>query len=230
MNFLFAGSKTVKNASFLPWNSFWNAFSVTFNNNVTKGEVDIRSYTADTTLSVEAKGNTLTEGVKNYIYAKTIDAQVEFITERPATGSITYGFTSNTAIWGEGGSNAEESFVVKVYVGDEEIGSATLNNIGGIIDGDVYVTWSIPFAGSNDEYWTVQWKEGHPNTAQQPTKVALFSDGVKVAENAVQMNCPDNLNPVVWEELPGLIKIVTDLKGTGTAEDPFLIGCVEELL
>ena len=49
--------------------------SITFNNNTAAGEVDLRSYTAENVLSVEAKGNTLNAGVKNYIYAKNIDAQ-----------------------------------------------------------------------------------------------------------------------------------------------------------
>ena len=58
--------------------------SITFNNNNAKGEVDLRSYTAENVLRVEAKGNTLTAGVKNYIYAKNIDAQAEFTSKRPA--------------------------------------------------------------------------------------------------------------------------------------------------
>ena len=57
--------------------------SITFNNNTANGEVDLRSYTAETVLSVEAKGNTLTAGVKNYIYAKDINAQADFTTKRP---------------------------------------------------------------------------------------------------------------------------------------------------
>jgi len=58
--------------------------SIIFNNNVANGEVDLRSYAAENVLSVEAKDNTLTAGVKNYIYANTIDAQVEFTAQRPA--------------------------------------------------------------------------------------------------------------------------------------------------
>ena len=57
--------------------------SITFNNNKATGEVDLRSYAAENVLSVEAKENTLKEGVKNYIYAKNIDAQEEFTTENP---------------------------------------------------------------------------------------------------------------------------------------------------
>ena len=60
--------------------------SITFNNNTAAGEVDLRSYTAENVLSVEAKDNTLTAGVKNYIYAKDIDAQEGFTSERPWDG------------------------------------------------------------------------------------------------------------------------------------------------
>ena len=56
--------------------------SIVFNNNTANGEVDLRSYAAENVLSVEAQGNTLT-GAKNYIYAKTIDAQAEFTTKNP---------------------------------------------------------------------------------------------------------------------------------------------------
>ena len=58
--------------------------SIVFNNNTAAGEVDLRSYAAENVLSVAAKDNTLTAGVKNYIYAKTIDAQDGFTKERPA--------------------------------------------------------------------------------------------------------------------------------------------------
>ena len=64
--------------------------SIIFNNNTAAGEVDLRSYTAENVLSVEAKGNTLTEGVKNYIYAKNIDAQEGFTAERVPTTVSTY--------------------------------------------------------------------------------------------------------------------------------------------
>jgi len=64
--------------------------SITFNNNTAAGEVDLRSYTAENVLSVEAKGNTLNAGVKNYIYAKNIDAQEGFTAERVPTTVSTY--------------------------------------------------------------------------------------------------------------------------------------------
>ena len=64
--------------------------SITFNNNTAAGEVDLRSYTAENVLRVEAKGNTLNAGVKNYIYAKNIDAQEGFTAERVPTTVSTY--------------------------------------------------------------------------------------------------------------------------------------------
>ncbi len=139
-------------------------------------------------------------------------------------GTITPGFTRQDGVWGEAKANSEESFYVELYAGDEKIATTTLNNIDGIIDGDVYVTWSIPFAGSTDDYWTVVWEEGHPTAKVQPTKVVLYSDGVKVAENDVQMNAPDNLNPVVWTELEYF-----NLKGEGTEGNPYLINNLREL-
>lgn len=139
-------------------------------------------------------------------------------------GTITHGYTRQNGVWGEAKANAEESFCVELYAGDEKIATTTLNNIDGIIDGDVFVTWSIPFAGSNDEYWTVKWEEGYPTAKVQPTKVVLYSDGVRVAENDVQMNAPDNLAPVVWTELEYF-----NLKGEGTKENPYLINNLREL-
>jgi len=107
-------------------------------------------------------------------------------------------------VWGEGGGNAKESFELKLYAGDTLIATTKLNNIEGIIDGDVYVTWNFYYSNSNDSYWTTIWEEGHPNSVAQPTKVELYIDGVKGAENVAKMSAPDDLNPVVWRELGGV--------------------------
>ncbi len=139
-------------------------------------------------------------------------------------GTVTYGYTRQDGVWGEAKSNSKESFYIELYAGDEKIATTTLNNVDGIIDGDVYVTWSVPFAGSVDEYWTVNWEDGHPTSKVQPTKAVLYADGIMVAQNDVQMNAPDNLNPVVWEELEAL-----NLSGEGTADEPYLINSLEEL-
>lgn len=133
-------------------------------------------------------------------------------------------------VWGEGGGNASESFVLKLYSGKTLIATTQLNNVDGIIDGDVYVTWNFFYPKSNDEYWTTTWEEGHPNSAAQPTKVQLWIDGTMVDEADAKMSGADGVNPVVWAELGGVKKIVTGLSGSGTEEDPYLIKNLEELL
>ncbi|MBQ8747701.1 MAG: hypothetical protein IJZ08_07545 [Clostridia bacterium] len=110
-------------------------------------------------------------------------------------------------VWGEGGGNAKESFVLKLYSEDTLLATTELNNIGGIIDGDVYVTWNFFFPSSNDEYWTTTWEEGHPNSDAQPTKVELYIDGALVAVTNAMMSGADGLNPVVWAELGGVASI-----------------------
>ena len=112
-------------------------------------------------------------------------------------GTITYAYTNDGAFWGEGTSNSTESFVVKLYEGHKEIASASLKNYNGIIDGDVYVTWSIPFDGADSNYWDVEWAKGYPKYNMNPTDVVLYADGEYVAQNIVQFNAPDNLNKIV---------------------------------
>ncbi len=169
--------------------------------------------------AVSITGGTINENV--YLAAEapesiTIDEETATFNgyvELPApTGTITLGYTSQTGVWGEGGSNSKESFVVELYVGEDKIAYASLNNINNIIDGELYVTWSIPFAGSTDEYWNVEWLEA-PSKDRQPTTVKLVADGEYVAENTVVMNGPDNLNPVVWEELEIFKNYVAEVDG-----------------
>ncbi|MBR5616943.1 MAG: hypothetical protein IKW50_02040, partial [Oscillospiraceae bacterium] len=151
---------------------------------------------------------------------KVVDAQGHQLTAdangafTSPNGSVTPAYTNATSFWGEGGGNARESLVVKIYEGDVVIASASLNNIGNIIDGDVYVTWNIPFAGSNDEYWNVQWAEGYPNVNMAPTKVTMTIDGVEVAENNHQWNGADDLNKIVaLTVVDDVVKAHTKLKG-----------------
>lgn len=115
----------------------------------------------------------------------------------PSTGSVTPAYTSGTAIWGEGGGNAYESLVVSLYEGDKVIATASLNNVDGIINGNVYVTWSMPFAGSTDPYWNVAWAEGYPSINMIPTKVTMTIDGVEVATNNHQFNAADGVAKIV---------------------------------
>ncbi|MBQ3031688.1 MAG: hypothetical protein IJD29_04240, partial [Anaerotignum sp.] len=144
-------------------------------------------------------------------------------------GSNSYAYTKEVdgyvRVWGEGGGNAKESFVLKLYSKDELIATTKLNNVGGIIDGDVYVTWNFFYPESNDEYWTTTWEAGHPQSAAQPTKVKLYIDGQMVAETAAKMSGADDVNPVVWRELGGVAQ--TDIVAEENGE--FLIKNVDDL-
>lgn len=148
-------------------------------------------------------GKPAIEGVENNTLGDAYDE-----IKAPRTGTVTPAYTKEVdgyvRVWGEGGGNAKESFELKLYAGDTLIATTKLNNIEGIIDGDVYVTWNFYYSNSNDSYWTTIWEEGHPNSVAQPTKVELYIDGVKGAENVAKMSAPDDLNPVVWRELGGV--------------------------
>ena len=119
-----------------------------------------------------------------------------------AKGTITHGYVNTYKIWGEGSSNSQVSFVVKVYAGETLLGQASLNDEDNIIDGDIpNVTWGIPYNTANtDEYWTVEWFEAlSPSVV--PTTVKLYVDGEFVAENTIKMSAPDDLNPIEWEDI-----------------------------
>ena len=174
---------------------------VTFTGNKVEGAyVNIKSYTANNKLKVTATGNELEDNVDNDKNGNIIDAGGDVNADDKffvvAKGSITPAFTGEKSIWGEGGGNAKQSLVVKLYSGETLLASASLNNIGGIINGKVYVSWNIPLnnAGS-DEYWAVEWT--NPITAStMPTKVVMVIDGAEVAENNFQLNSPDDLNKI----------------------------------
>ena len=112
------------------------------------------------------------------------------------TGTLSAAFTNGNTIWGECGGNASESFVIKVYSDDQYLGSASLNDVDGIFDGDVYVTWSINFAGKSSKYWTVEWLL-NPSDYMPATRVEQWVDGVMVAEAPVQLNNPDGVGKIV---------------------------------
>lgn len=109
------------------------------------------------------------------------------------------GYTSADAIWGEVWGNANESFVIKVLDANGNVmGTTSLNNIGGIINGNVNVTWHLLFdaASNKDEYWTMEWTTA-PTIDNMPAKVELWVDGVKVSGGNVVLNGPDDLNKIV---------------------------------
>ena len=124
-------------------------------------------------------------------------------------GSIV-GYTTGHRIWGDAWGNAFESYKVIVLDAEgNEMGTTELNNVGGIIDGDVNVTWGINFVGSsNDPYWTWNWTT-RPSINKMPAKVQLWIDGVNVGEGPVMLNAPDNLAKIV--------AATTDVDGNITA-------------
>lgn len=144
--------------------------------------VGIHAFAADETAVVQTEPT----GNNSLAYTKEVDGYVR--------------------VWGEGGGNASESFVLKLYSEDILLATTQLNNVGGIINGNVYVTWNFFYPESNDAYWTTTWEEGHPNSAAQPTHVDLIIDGNVVCTTDAKMSGADNVNPVVWGELGGVEK------------------------
>ena len=126
----------------------------------------------------------------------------------PPMGNDFNGYTRTDAIWGEVWGNARESFVIKVLDANGNVmGTSSLNNIDGIIDGDVTVTWSILFNAPTPNpaaYWSMEWTTA-PTIDNMPAKVELWVDGVKVSGGNVVLNGPDDLNKIVT--------IVTDADG-----------------
>ena len=186
----------------------------------------------DITLNADTKpryGINMTDATATYTKAET--ATVNATVYAPATGSNSLAYTKEengyVRVWGEGGGNAKESYELKLYSGETLIATTKLNNVGNIIDGDVYVTWNFYYPQSTDEYWTTTWEEGHPNSAAQPTEVELYIDGTLVATTAAKMSGADDVAPVVWRNLGGVA--IANLLGEGTAENPYLIETLKDL-
>ncbi|MBE6571322.1 MAG: hypothetical protein E7656_03610 [Ruminococcaceae bacterium] len=183
-------------------------------------------------------GINVTDASASYTKADTATVNATVYTPAPAapTGSNSLAYTKEVdgyvRVWGQSEStNAAESYYLKLYSGETLIATTELNNVGNIIDGaQDSITWNFFYPASNDEYWTTTWVEGHPNAGAQPTHVELYIDDTLVATTDAQMNDADGINPVVWAELGGVKKIVTGLTGSGTAEDPYLINNLEELI
>ena len=174
--------------------------TVEFTDNTVEGAyVNIKSYTAGNKLQVTATGNTLepnTDSAYNVIDAGgKVEADGFKII---AKGNDFTGYTRGDAIWGEVWGNASESFVIKVLDANGNVmGTTSLNNIDGIIDGDVNATWSLMLdaASNTDEYWTMAWTTA-PTIDNMPAKVELWVDGVRVSGGDVVLNAPDNLNKI----------------------------------
>lgn len=193
-----------------------NSGYLSYNTLSAKVEITDESSSWDTTWAVDPISNLIPDKAELYVdgtLADTVNQINMYNTDYPANarewkdiegvatapeGTITPAYTRNDGFWGEGTSNAAVSYVVELYEGETKIASASLNNVGGIIDGTVKtVTWSIPFADSTDEYWTVVWADGYPTATMRPDAVKLIVDGTLVDTNDVQFNAPDNLNKIV---------------------------------
>ena len=177
-------------------------------------EITHESSSWDTTWAVEPISNLIPNKAELYVddtLADTVNQINMYSTDFPENarewkdiegvytapeGTITPAYTRSDAFWGEGTANATKSFVVELYEGNKKIASSSLRNKD-IIDGEVYVTWSIPFDGEDSDYWDVEWAEGYPKYDMNPDKVKLIADGTQVATNNVQYNAPDNLNKIV---------------------------------
>ena len=175
--------------------------TVTFTGNTVAGAyVNIKSYTAGNKLAVTATGNTLeanTDGAYNVIDAGGVVNAEGF--NVVAKGNNFNGYTGTDGIWGEVWGNARESFVIKVLDANGNVmGTTSLNNIGGIINGNVNVSWNLKFnaAANTDEYWTMAWTTV-PSINNMPARVALWVDGVEVSGGSVVLNGPDDLNKIV---------------------------------
>ena len=174
---------------------------VTFTGNTVEGAyVNIKSYTAGNKLAVTATGNTLeanTDAAYNVIDAGGVVNAEGF--NIVAKGNNFNGYTNADGIWGEVWGNARESFVIKVLDANGNVmGTTSLNNIGGIINGNVNVSWNLKFnaAANTDEYWTMEWTTA-PTISNMPARVALWVDGVEVSGGPVVLNGPDDLNKIV---------------------------------
>ena len=175
--------------------------TVTFTGNTVAGAyVNIKSYTAGNKLAVTATGNTLeanTDAAYNVIDAGGVVNAEGF--NVVAKGNNFNGYTGTDGIWGEVWGNARESFVIKVLDANGNVmGTTSLNNIGGIINGNVNVSWNLKFnaAANTDEYWTMVWTTA-PTLKNMPANVELWVDGTRVSGGPVVLNGPDDLNKIV---------------------------------
>ena len=113
------------------------------------------------------------------------------------SGKLHGSYISETTIWAECSANATESLVIKVYSGDTYLGSTSLNNIDGILNGNVVVTWhlSLDTESDGDEYWAQEWTV-RPTKDLIPDRAVLYVDGKQVDERSIELNGPDNLNKI----------------------------------
>ncbi|MBE6894430.1 MAG: hypothetical protein E7483_02330 [Ruminococcaceae bacterium] len=167
-------------------------------------ETDVEAVEEAAEEIVEEATETVAEEATEEVVEETTEETVEeTVTEEAANDAVTtpqggpiHAYVDSNRIWSDTWGNAKESYVVKILDKDGNVmGTTTLNNIDGIIDGDVGVTWSIklgatPSAGG---YWTMEWITD-PTVDNIPKQAALWIDGVEVSREDISYNAPDDLN------------------------------------
>lgn len=123
-------------------------------------------------------------------------------------GDTTPGYVEDTSfdevrVWGEATANPTSSLVLKLYSGSTRIATTEFIGNKDIFAGGARQTWSFYLTRESGS-WKTTWAEGHPNDGAQPDKVELYVDGVLVDTEGVEMNAPDDQNPVAWNGLKGV--------------------------
>ena len=187
-------------------NTFLPNVTVTENIFGENAKILIRDSVTDTS-KVNISKNYHADGYTNAFVGDSVEVTIDsYYTDKEMTnlketpkGNNFIGYTGTDGIWGEVWGNATESFVIKVLDANGNVmGTTSLNNVGGIINGNVNVTWHLKFdtASNTDEYWTMNWTTA-PSADNMPAKVELWVDGVRVSGGDVVLNGPDGLNKIV---------------------------------
>ena len=194
-----------------------------------KIDIDASAIQADNMAIADAyKGKENAEAKSAFYYLA--GGVVPEYSNKPTGTENVIAYTTTGRIWGVNGSNAKQSHVIKIYSGDTYMGETSLNNINGIIDGDVYVTWGIDLdaASNTDGYWTMKWDKA-PSLDLMPTRIELWVDGELIGNGPVQLNGPDNQNRiggVVVNDAGTILKYVvgTDIPAVQAGESyvPFI--------
>ncbi len=132
-----------------------------------------------------------------------------FVVVEVPKGEVSRGMysTSNNRIQGAVmNANPKESVVLDLYSGETKIATTTLVKEEYFANAATELTWSFCITGESSS-WKTDWEEWNPDSTLKPSKVVLFIDGVKVAENTVSLH-KDNFDQIgeeaVWADLPGV--------------------------
>ena len=169
-------------------------------------EITVKVYVGDAIINgapvaVYHDGEKVADSTANngYVtYTATHFCEVEIVENIVSSGKLHGSFISTDSVWAECSGNAYKSLEIKIYADDTYLGSTSLNNIDGIIDGDVFVTWHLYLdtEAHADAYWTQTWEQV-PTEDLIPNKTVLYIDGTAVDEKTISLNGPDDIFPIV---------------------------------